>query len=102
MSSRRAPGKRPERRTVDVEIADGAYQGWAATIYADFSVRTLAELQSGQLDRIVPAFAKIVVSHNFPDESGAIAAELVDVDPYDGLLRVAAEAFKTIERLPPR
>ena len=99
---KRKAAPRPEPRTVDVAVVKGDFVGWEATARADFPARILADLQSSDIARIMAALDVIVVSHNFPDSTGEIAAAMADVDPYDGLLLVAGEIFDAIGKLPNR
>lgn len=99
---KRRPGKRPAPRTVEVTVARGEYEGWYAKAVADFSAGRLADLQSSDLARILPVLELIIVEHNMPDATGEIAEHLADVDPYDGLMVLAAEIFDAIGKLPNR
>ena len=99
---RRPVAKRPPARTAEITIKAGPYAGWWCLVRADFPARTLQEFNSGDVTRILGAFASLVVEHNLPDSSGALAADLMDVDPYDGLVKVAGEVADAIASLPPR
>lgn len=100
--SARKPAKRPAPRTVTVAVAEGDFAGWEATARADFPARVLADLQSDSIARIMAALDVIIVDHNFPDATDAIAGSMADVDPYEGLLRIAGELFEAIGKLPNR
>jgi hypothetical protein len=93
---------RPAGRTVDVEIEAGDYAGWAATARADFPARVVADLQSGDIDRVLSALDRIVVSHNMPGTDGELAPAFSDVDPYQGMLAVAGAIMSAIQKLPNR
>lgn len=98
----REAAKRPEARTVEVAVSGGDFDGWAGTFRADFPAEVLYDLQSGNVERTIAAMAAIVVDHNFPDSDGEIANSLTDVDPYEGLIRVAFELIDTLANLPNR
>ena len=99
---RRAVAKRPAARVAEITVKAGPYAGWWAKIRADFPARILAEFNSGDIDRVLAAFASLVVEHNLPDSSGELATDLMDVDPYGGLVAIAAEVADAIAALPPR
>lgn len=94
--------QRPPARTVTVVIDEGAFDGWSATARADFPASLLLEFDSGNATRIVAALRTIVVEHNMPNSAGKLAATVDEVDPYDGLLAIAAKITEAIGRLPPR
>lgn len=99
---KRRAAKRISRREVTATIeAPSEYEGWSITIYADFSARLLADLQSGDVARILGFLNAVVRDHNLPNDAGEIASDLGDVD-YQGLLKVAEAAMEAIQRLPPR
>lgn len=100
MSGRKA-APRPQTRTVSVEL-DGAWAGWVAEAKADFSAGLLADLQSGEVDRVLDALQVIVLDHNMPDVTGEVAVNLRNVDPYEGLLLVATAIIEAISKLPNR
>ena len=99
---RRRPASRPAPRTVSVEIRKGDFTGWEATARADFPARLLADLQSGQIGRIIDVLDAIIVDHNFPNEADELAERMGDVDPYAGLMEVAGAIFEAIGKLPNR
>jgi hypothetical protein len=99
---RRRPAKRPATRTVEVVIKSGDFEGWEATARADFPAKLLADLESGQIGKIITVLDAIIVSHNFPNADDEIAASMGDVDPYPGLMKVAGEIFDEIAKLPNR
>lgn len=99
---RRQAAPRPAGRTVEVEISEGAYAGWRATCLVDYPIRLVRDLASGDLERVLAAIRRIVVDHNMPDESGEIAADVADVDPYGGLMAIMQALQEAQTRLPPR
>ncbi len=100
--AKRRPAARPARRTVTATIEDGDFAGWSATAYADFPAGLLADLQSGDVGRIIGVLDRIVTEHNFPNDAGELAERMADVDPYQGLLAVAGELFDRLGKLPNR
>lgn len=92
----------PARRTVTGRVSTGPFTGWEVTGHVDFPARVLADLQSGNLDRLLPALDKIVTEHNLPDADGKVAQSMADVVPYDGMLEVAGALLEAITALPPR
>lgn len=99
---RRKPAKPPARRTMDVHLAE-PFAGWEARCFADFPSKLLGDLQSGQVDRIIPALDRIVVDHNFPkgDDPDQLAESIGDVD-YAGLGALAEAIQDALNQLPPR
>jgi hypothetical protein len=100
--ARHRAASRPAPRTVDVVLESGPFAGWSCTARADFPARILADLQSGSVDRITTALGKIVLVHNMPGEDGEPAADIADVDPYDGMLAIAGAVFDRLAKLPNR
>ena len=98
----RKPAHRPAARTVSITIDKGDFAGWEATARADFPARLLADLQSGNIERIIGVLDAIVVDHNFPNKDDELAASMGDVDPYTGLMAAAGEIFDAIAKLPNR
>lgn len=94
--------KRPPTRTVEVGIAEGDFAGWQATFRVDFPARLLEEFESGSAQRVIAALQKLVIEHNFPDVDGEVAATLIDVDPYTGLVAIADAYMDALRALPPR
>ncbi|HEV8282351.1 MAG TPA: hypothetical protein VGQ02_10850 [Candidatus Limnocylindrales bacterium] len=94
--------KRPPTRTVEVGIAEGDFEGWRATLKVDFPAKLLEEFESGSAQRVINALQRLVVDHNFPDAEGEVAATLMDVDPYTGLVAIADAYLSAIRALPPR
>lgn len=100
MTTGKRAGKKISRRQVTATLED-PYEGWTLTIWADFSARLLADLQSGDVARILSFLEAVTIDHTLPDDTGEIAKSLGDVD-YQGLLKVAEAAMEAIARLPPR
>lgn len=98
----RKPAARPAARTVTATIAKGDFAGWEATARADFPARLLADLQSGNIARIIGVLDAIIVDHNFPNADDELATSMGDVDPYTGLMEVAGAIFDAIAKLPNR
>lgn len=99
---KRRAAKRPAPRTVTVIVDKGDFEGWEATARADFSASLLADLQSGDIAKIMSVLDIIVVDHNMPDKDDEIAAAMSDVDPYAGLMVVTSLIFDAIAKLPNR
>ena len=70
-----------ENRTITL---DGDYAGWKAEIRAGVSARILLDLQSSIPSKVLPAFAALVVSHNFKGLNGEEIADILDA-PVDAL-----------------
>jgi hypothetical protein len=96
------PAKRPKARTVTFTVKEGEFVGWQATIRADFPASVLSDLQSSSIERILTALSRIVVDHNMPNDQDEIASSMDEVDPYDGLMVVAAGLFDELAKLPNR
>lgn len=92
----------PERRTVSVTLA-APFDGWECVAYASFKAKLSGELMSGDVDRIVGALDRIIVTHNFPDmdDPEALAEGMGDVD-VEALGAVVDAVFEAIGKLPPR
>lgn len=101
-AAKRRAGKKIAPRFVEYTANGGGdFDGWYIRMRADFPTRVIVELQSENVDRIVTALSGITVEHNMPDDSGAVAEDLADVD-YNGLLHMLGGAMDAIQRLPPR
>jgi hypothetical protein len=94
--------RRPAARTVRVEIPDGDYAGWSATVLADFPAGLLAKLQSPSVESILEVLDTIIVEHNFPNSRDELAASMAEVDPYGGLMTIAGRIFDELGKLPNR
>lgn len=64
-----------ENRTI---VLDGDYAGWTAEVRAGISARILLDLQSSESSRVLPAFAALVVSHNFKGINGEEIDDVLD------------------------
>jgi hypothetical protein len=74
-------------------VLDGDYAGWQAEIRAGVSARILLELQSSDTARVFPAFAALVVTHNFKGINGEEIADILDA-PVDALTALMGEWAK--------
>lgn len=92
---------RPPARTVTWH-GRGPWDGWEVTARADFPARLLVDLQSSEVAKIVAVLETIVLEHNLPDSTGARAATMGDVDPWDGLIAATAGIVDALARLPSR
>ena len=92
---------RPAARTVTVRLPS-PYEGWEATLRADFPLRVLEDLASGEIPKLTAALDRIVITHNFPDSADQVAASMMDVDPSDGVVALANAFHDELGRLPPR
>jgi hypothetical protein len=98
---KRKAAKRPVPRTVTV-IGKGDFAEWECTARADFPVRLIEDLSSGDPTKIMKVFDAIIVDHNFPDINDEIAESMSDVDPWTGLAEMAGNVFEAIHKLPNR
>ena len=94
-------GTLPEARTVTATGNDPVGD-WTITIRSDFSAALLEELVSGSVVRVLRAADPLVVSHNLPDQTGAVAASLMDVVPVDLCASLVDRAIGEISKLPNR
>ena len=68
-----------------VKIAlEGEYAGWTAELRKTVSARILLDLESGDSQRSLVAFSKLVVKHNFKDLDGKPCDDVLDA-PVDAL-----------------
>lgn len=68
-----------------VKIAlEGEYAGWTAELRKTVSARILLDLESGDSQRSLVAFSKLVVKHNFKDLDGKPCEDVLDA-PVDAL-----------------
>jgi len=79
-----------ENRTI---VLDGDFAGWKAEIRAGVSARILLDLQSSIPSRVLPAFAALVVSHNFKGINGEEITDVLDA-PVDALTELMAQWAK--------
>lgn len=75
-----APVK-PQPRTLRIDLP-APYEGFYAVARLDFPARVLTELQSGDFERQLAAFDRIVIEHNFTDTDGQTPTSLAEVDPW--------------------
>jgi hypothetical protein len=64
-----------ENRTI---VLDGDFAGWKAEIRSGVSARILLDLQSSTPSRVLPAFAALVVSHDFKGLNGEKIDDILD------------------------
>jgi DNA-directed RNA polymerase specialized sigma24 family protein len=74
-------------------VLDGDFAGWKAEIRAGVSARILLDLQSSIPSRVLPAFAALVVSHNFKGLNGEEIADILDA-PVEALTELMAQWAK--------
>jgi hypothetical protein len=79
-----------ENRTI---VLDGDFAGWKAEIRSGVSARILLDLQSSIPSRVLPAFAALVVSHNFKGINGEEITDVLDA-PVDALTELMAQWAK--------
>lgn len=95
--------ERPLPRTVTVTGEEGTpWAGWEVTAKADFPARVLIDLQGDDYAAFYAAFDRIVISHNLPDDTGALASSMAEVDPREGAQHMAERVFDAIGALPKR
>jgi hypothetical protein len=92
---------KPQFRTVEVTLA-APFEGWTATMKAEgVPARVFIELQSGNVERAMNAFANLVVKHNFLTDDGAPAEDVLDA-PMDALSDAITKWSDAVSALPPR
>jgi hypothetical protein len=64
-----------ENRTI---VLDGDFVGWKAEIRSGVSARILLDLQSSETARVFPAFAALVISHDFKGINGEEITDILD------------------------
>jgi hypothetical protein len=79
-----------ENRTI---VLDGDFAGWKAEIRSGVSARILLDLQTSIPSKVLPAFAALVVSHNFKGINGEEIADILDA-PVDALTELMAQWAK--------
>jgi hypothetical protein len=79
-----------ENRTI---VLDGDFAGWKAEIRSGVSARILLDLQSSIPSRVLPAFAALVVSHNFKGLNGEAIDDILDA-PVDALTELMSQWAK--------
>ena len=75
-----------ENRTITL---DGVFAGWKAELRAGVSARILLDLQSAIPSKVLPAFAALVVSHNFKGINGEEITDVLDA-PVEALTELMA------------
>lgn len=100
---KRKPAQAPLRRTVHVLVAEGPYEGWEFTAYADFKAKYLAEFQGDDIVAILAFLDRNLIEHNFPDaeDPSILAASIGDVDNA-ALQEMTGRIFDAIGKLPNR
>ena len=92
---------KPQFRTVDVNLS-APFDGWTATMKAEgVPARVFIELQSGSVERALTALERLVVKHNFLDENGEPATNVLDA-PMDALSDAITKWSDAVAALPPR
>lgn len=92
---------KPQTRTVEITL-DAPFEGWTATMRADgISARVFIDLQSGDVGKQLEAMARLIVTHNFLDESGEPAASVLDA-PMDAISSAIGKWGDAVAALPPR
>ena len=92
---------KPDFRTVEVSLS-APFDGWKATMRAEgVPARIFIELQSGNVERSMKAVDRLVVSHNFLDETGEPATSVLDA-PMDALTDAIGKWSDAVAALPPR
>jgi hypothetical protein len=92
---------KPNFRTVEVSLS-APFDGWKATLRAEgVAARVFIELQSGNVERALTAVERLIVSHNFLDESGQPAKSVLDA-PMDALTDTITKWSEAVAALPPR
>ena len=92
---------KPQFRTVEVSLA-APFEGWTATMKAEgVPARVFIELQSGNVERAMNAFANLVVKHNFLDDAGDPAPNVLDA-PMDAITAAITKWSDAVAALPPR
>lgn len=79
-----------ENRTI---VLDGDFAGWKAEIRSGVSARILLDLQSAIPSRVLPAFAALVVSHDFKGLNGEEIDDILDA-PVEALTELMAQWAK--------
>jgi hypothetical protein len=93
--------KKPEGRVIRYELKE-PYVGFYVVARADFPARTLVELQSGDLDRSLSAFTRLVTDHNLTDDQDNKVESMLDADPMDMVVKAMEGWVEALGKLPPR
>ena len=72
--------------TVKITL-EGDFAGWTAELRKQVSARILLDLESGDSQRSLVAFSKLVVSHNFKGLDGKPVEDVLDA-PIDALTQM--------------
>jgi hypothetical protein len=72
--------------TVKITL-EGDFAGWTAELRKQVSARILLDLESGDSQRSLVAFSKLVVSHNFKGLDGKPVDDVLDA-PIDALTQM--------------
>lgn len=99
--AKKRAAKRPERRTVHV-VLSAPFEGWEATFRADFSMKVLSDLEGNDVLAMGRGLDALVVEHNFPDANDEVAASMLEVEPYDGIVVAVQQYVEELGKLPPR
>jgi hypothetical protein len=92
---------KPQFRTVDITLS-APFDGWTATMKAEgVPARVFIELQSGNVERALNALERLVVKHNFLNEDGEPAKQVLDA-PMDALSDAITKWSDAVAALPPR
>jgi len=92
---------KPQFRTVDI-VLPAPFEGWTATMKAEgVSARVLIELQSNDSARAMTALSSLIVKHNFLDDAGDPASDVLDC-PMDALTATVQAWSDAVAALPPR
>ena len=86
-----------ENRKIALE---GEFAGWHAEVRGNISARFMLDIQSDEANRVLPAFAGIVVSHNFKGVDGEPVDEILDA-PLEAPVALMTERAKG-NRLDPK
>ena len=81
-------------------VLDGDFEGWKAEIRAGVSARILLDLQSSIPSKVLPAFAALVVSHDFKGLNGEEITDILDA-PVEALTELMTQWAKG-NRLDPK
>jgi len=79
-----------ENRTI---VLEGDFAGWKAEIRSGVSARILLDLQSSIPSKVLPAFAALVVSHDFKGLNGEAIDDILDA-PVEALTELMAQWAK--------
>ncbi len=69
--------------TVKITL-EGDFAGWTAELRKQVSARILLDLESGEANRALGAFSKLIVSHNFKGLDDKPVEDVLDA-PVDAL-----------------